>query len=351
MQTLLLRLHPNTRHVHAAFSTISNSITSPQNARPLVSLLHYYRSLVESGTLQADPAQAACVDHLHSLAEAVTSYCHAVADWQARCDARAAQAALQRPALVQAELRRLESQSQPTPSSSGTASSMFDWFTRSQPRPSQPPPSLQKLEALAGQRADALLAASLGAPPLPPPPPRGLYIHGPVGSGKTALMDHFYSHIASAQLPALHHKRVHFNAALLDLHAAIHVEETARRAARLGESTEFKRAKLAKLALRRVARERLQADPEEYAASLAAANSSIMITAARQLMLEGAEKGGRVPAVLCFDEVQVTDPFNAAVFKALVEAAVEDGVVVVATSNRAPTELARYILTSLLLLL
>lgn len=47
------------------------------------------------------------------------------------------------------------------------------------------------------------------------------------------------------------------------------------------------------------------------------------------------------PAVLCFDEVQVTDPFSAVVLKGLMECAIDEGGVVICTSNRSLAELPR----------
>lgn len=49
---------------------------------------------------------------------------------------------------------------------------------------------------------------------------------------------------------------------------------------------------------------------------------------------------GRLAAVLCFDEVQVTDVFGAVALKALFEVIMDAGCVVVSTSNKAPTELS-----------
>ncbi|XP_047674254.1 lactation elevated protein 1 homolog B isoform X3 [Tachysurus fulvidraco] len=53
---------------------------------------------------------------------------------------------------------------------------------------------------------------------LKPPPPLGCYVHGGVGTGKTMLMDMFYSHVENRRK-----KRLHFNAFMLDIHRRIHL--------------------------------------------------------------------------------------------------------------------------------
>ena len=47
----------------------------------------------------------------------------------------------------------------------------------------------------------------------PSPPPKGLYIHGEVGRGKTMVMDLFYEAVAAAPK-----RRVHFHHFMRDVH-------------------------------------------------------------------------------------------------------------------------------------
>ncbi|KAG6875433.1 hypothetical protein C0992_003839 [Termitomyces sp. T32_za158] len=59
--------------------------------------------------------------------------------------------------------------------------------------------------------------------PIPSAPPRGLYLYGDVGTGKTMLMDLFYK-----ALPAATRKRrVHFHAFMVDVHKRVHAAKIA----------------------------------------------------------------------------------------------------------------------------
>ena len=135
-----------------------------------------------------------------------------------------------------------------------------------------------------------LARLGFGHAPKPPEGPHGLYIWGSVGRGKSMLMDLFF-----ADAPVAKKRRVHFHEFMLEVQARLHRRR------------------------------------EELAARGAPPESDTIVPIGKEIAAE--------TRLLCFDEFQVTNIADAMILGRLFETLFEEGITVIATSNRSPDDL------------
>ncbi|PIN23983.1 putative ATPase [Handroanthus impetiginosus] len=285
--------------------------------------LAYYKSLINQGKLKHDPYQenVACeldnlLERLHQYEKDMEEYHSNLAKWEEKREN---------------ERRRLLLEEAKEKKEGGALTSVKKrqnffrkWMSRSS---GNVEPGVGKWVSYLNR--EKKLDSLVGPRPTAPPAPKGLYIYGNVGSGKTMLMDMFYSETEGI---VQHRRRLHFHEAMLQIHELMHKVWKSEKEKPLQSSISNW---VMNLPFDTKIKEWL-AEEERYKQETKMKH--ILPAVADKFLVDG-QGLQRGASILCFDEIQTVDVFAVVALSGIVSRLLNTGTVLVATSNRAPRDL------------
>ncbi|KAJ4953831.1 hypothetical protein NE237_030663 [Protea cynaroides] len=288
--------------------------------------LTLYKSLVEQGKLQHDPHQESVASELQNLLGRLEQYEKDMEEYHVNLATWEKKRENERHRLLMEEAELRQQDGVWTTVSKHRNRLVEKWFSRKRNEIVEPGVGKwvsylnreKKLDSLVGRR------------PIAPPAPKGLYLYGSVGSGKTMLMDMFYS---ATQGIVKHRRRFHFHEAMLEIHEHMHkiwkiqMEEKSLQS---GISSW-----IMNVPFDGKVKEWLAAE-ERYKQEMQMKN---ILPAVADKFLVDLETGQRGASILCFDEIQTVDVFAIVALSGILSRLLSTGTVLVATSNRAPEDL------------
>ncbi|XP_057824621.2 uncharacterized protein C115.02c isoform X3 [Cryptomeria japonica] len=308
-----------------AFSTMSTPFVTEQH--PPAGPLEIYKSKVREGTLKYDPQQEMVaaglqdlLGQLHQYEKDMENYCARLREWKTRREQ------LRRELLIE-EAERQQKGGLWKIVANMSDSQIVNFFSRKKKERAEPGTGRMVSYLKREKRLDSLV----GSCPVVPPAPKGLYLYGNVGCGKTMLMDMFYN---ATKGVVRHRYRLHFHAAMLDVHARMH---------KIWQSQKYEQnlqarfsGWIANLPFEGTVKEWLSVQ-DKYEQELHLDN--ILSTAADSLLNIGEDSNMEGASVLCFDEIQAVDVFTVVALSGIISRLLNRGIILVATSNRAPEDL------------
>ncbi|KAL5850310.1 hypothetical protein ACOSQ4_008323 [Xanthoceras sorbifolium] len=314
-------------HYNKPFSNAVRSYSRLSSTKP-PGLLVQYRKLIEQGKLRHDPCQERValalgnlLGRLDQYEKDMEEYHEKLANWEKnREDER------RKLLMEEAEQQEQEQQGDVWTSVNKYRRNLVErWMVR---RKLEVEPGVGKWVSYLNR--EKKLDSLVGRRPTAPPAPKGLYIYGNVGSGKTMLMDMFYG---ATEGIVKHRRRLHFHEAMLKINEHMHrlwknqVEEKS-----LQSNVS---SWIMNLPFDMKVKEWLAAE-ERYKQEVQMKN---ILPAVADKFLVDQQADNRGASILCFDEIQTVDVFAIVALSGILSRLLSTGTVLVATSNRAPNDL------------
>ncbi|XP_058724853.1 uncharacterized protein LOC131596263 [Vicia villosa] len=304
------------------FRSYSDPSRIPKQNRP--GPLVQYKNLVDQGKLQHDPYQEAVATELQNLLARLENYEREMEEYHVNLSNWEKSRENERQRILIEEVEKQQNEE--------------DWWKRLNNKITErwtAGKRPENVESGVGKwvsylKREKKLDSLVGRRPNAPPAPKGLYIYGNVGSGKTMLMDMFYS---ATEGIVKHRRRYHFHEAMLRINEHMHkiwkkqMEEKPLQSGIAGW--------IMNLPFDTKAKEWLAAE-EKYKQEVQMKNILPAVADKFFLDRDGDKKGANI---LCFDEIQTVDVFAIVALSGILSRLLSSGTIIVATSNRAPKDL------------
>ncbi|MFS8005394.1 putative ATPase, AFG1, P-loop containing nucleoside triphosphate hydrolase [Helianthus anomalus] len=284
----------------------------PSTPNTIPGPLTQYKNLVKEGQLQFDPYQEKVALELDNLVQRLVQYEKEMEEYHVKLAKWEEDRENQRRKLL---LKEAEGKQQ--------RSEVFD-----KKKPVNVETGVGKWVSYLNREKKLDLA--VGKRPVVPPAPKGLYIYGNVGSGKTMLMDMFYN---ATKGIVTHRRRFHFHEAMLEINERMHkvwkneVQEKSMQSSIANW--------IISLPFDTKVKEWIAAE-ESYKENMQMKN---ILPAVADKFLVDQKSDRRGASILCFDEIQTVDVFAIVALSGIISRLLSTGTVLVATSNRAPSDL------------
>ncbi|XP_028069572.1 AFG1-like ATPase [Camellia sinensis] len=288
--------------------------------------LTQYRALVEQGKLQNDPYQEKVALELENLLGRLEQYEKDMEEYHVNLARWEKERENERRRLLMEEAEAKQQDGIWTSVNKHRNRLVERWVVRR--KPDNVEPGVGKWVSYLNR--ERKLNSLVGRRPTAPPAPKGLYLYGNVGTGKTMLMDMFYS---ATEGIVKHRRRFHFHEAMLQIHEHMHKiwkNQVEEKSLQSGISNW-----IMNLPFDIKVKEWIDAE-ERYKQEVQMKN---ILPAVADKFLVDRQADQRGASILCFDEIQTVDVFAIVALSGIMSRLLSTGTVLVATSNRAPREL------------